>query len=722
MRLSVTQAEAPAVLRRRLGRLRWARAAWMAVDTLAALGIVAAVFVAVSLLLDRTFRFDTAQRAMILGMAGVAAAVVAWRRLVRPLGRGLSDDALARVVEARHGRLGESLLAALQFSRMDDPEAIGYSPAMVRAAIDLGLRRSADVDFLQTLDRRRRNRNLLVVGGAVVVLAVAGLLAPGTMGLWLRRNVLLADVAWPQDTHLAIVGAEGGALVCPRGDDLPVRVQADPDGVVPSVVVVDHRQAGGASGTETMAVVAGGAFRTVFRNVLEPFRVRARGGDAVTPWHEVRLVERPVVEDLRLVYAPPAYVGEGPHDLPKNVGSYPVLEGSRIEVTGAASKDLAWARLSFGKTPPEDLDRTGDRAFRTVLAGDRLRSGVYSVWLQDTTGLASKQPTRFSLRVSPDRAPTVTARLEGIGDLIVPGAVVPVRATLRDDYAVAKAELVCRVHVEEEKGAPPARRFDFGNDVPYGAKKIEAVHRQECAPLDLPVGARLTLGVEAADNDTVSGPKVGASGVFSLKVVTEDELRAELLRREQEQRLEFERLLRDQRKLAENARALAAVLDTLDRAFEDEDDRLLASTEKRQRLVGGRCTAIAEQMAGILAEVENNRIEEERKAIRHRLAGKIIEPLRLLARRNVPEAADHLDRASNVKDGEAGARRAALADAIAEQDRIVAAMRDVLRNMVKWEGYQEAVTLLREVLRAQKNVSEKTLKEYQERIRSIFDE
>jgi hypothetical protein len=49
-------------------------------------------------------------------------------------------------------------------------------------------------------------------------------------------------------------------------------------------------------------------------------------------------------------------------------------------------------------------------------------------------------------------------------------------------------------------------------------------------------------------------------------------------------------------------------------------------------------------------------------------------------------------------------------------------MRDILQNMVKWEGYQEAVSLLREVLRAQKNVSQETIEEQQRRIRSIFDD
>ena len=42
--------------------------------------------------------------------------------------------------------------------------------------------------------------------------------------------------------------------------------------------------------------------------------------------------------------------------------------------------------------------------------------------------------------------------------------------------------------------------------------------------------------------------------------------------------------------------------------------------------------------------------------------------------------------------------------------------------MVKWEGYQEAVSLLREVLKAQNQVSDETAREYRRRIEKIFED
>jgi DNA-binding transcriptional MocR family regulator len=64
---------------------------------------------------------------------------------------------------------------------------------------------------------------------------------------------------------------------------------------------------------------------------------------------------------------------------------------------------------------------------------------------------------------------------------------------------------------------------------------------------------------------------------------------------------------------------------------------------------------------------------------------------------------------------------ASLADAAKQQDELVKLMREILRHMVKWEGYQEALNLLREVLKAQRNVNDQTIKEYQRRIQKIFE-
>jgi len=714
----------PKAIQARLAALRRALRAWLWLDGLAALCVAAVPLCVLSLAADHTFRMDRPQRALCLAVAAVVLGAAAWRRLLRPLSRRIHDDALGLAIERRHPELGQRLITALQLARQPHPHALGCSPGLAAATVEAAARAVAGLDFRDALDRRRRNWNAARVAGVACLFAAACAAFPGTMRLWFQRNVLLGNALWPQKTHLRILGTRDGTLACARGDDLTVHVQADPAGVVPSIVTMQFRFQGGASGREPMVMVGANRFRMTFRNVLEPLRLRAWGGDAETPWCQVRLAERPAVESLSLRYQPPAYIGTSPVQLPANIGPHPVPFGSTLAIEGVATKDLARATLAFGKSEPQPCKLAGPRRFRTTLAGPRLRDGAYALELLDTQGYTTRPPVRFSLKIVPDLKPVVRARLEGIGDLIVPQARIPIACKMTDDHAVVKAEIVATQHLEGSE-TPQPKRLAFGSPDLFGRKQVAARHCLEAQPLALPLGSHLTLRVEALDNDSVTGPKTGTSNTFSLRVVSEAELRASLLRREQEQRLEFERLLRDQRKLLADTRALLAELKDNDTpALSDDGRRLLAAAEKKQRLVGNRCIAIAERFGAILAEAENNRLEEASTTIRERLEARIIQPLRLLARRGVLQAADCLDLARNAASqppapGKPG--RAALDAAAAEQQKIVGTMMNILKNMVKWEGYQEAVNLLRDVLKAQEGVNAETIREYRRRIEKIFD-
>ena len=49
-------------------------------------------------------------------------------------------------------------------------------------------------------------------------------------------------------------------------------------------------------------------------------------------------------------------------------------------------------------------------------------------------------------------------------------------------------------------------------------------------------------------------------------------------------------------------------------------------------------------------------------------------------------------------------------------------MRRILRNMLKWEGYQEAVTMLRDILRLETELNEETRQELDRRAAEILND
>ena len=76
----------------------------------------------------------------MLILSGGLLAYLIYRGLIVPFSSRVSDDALVLAVEKHYGRdLGESLISAVQFSRMtNEIEVQGVSPQLVRATIDRG--------------------------------------------------------------------------------------------------------------------------------------------------------------------------------------------------------------------------------------------------------------------------------------------------------------------------------------------------------------------------------------------------------------------------------------------------------------------------------------------------------------------------------------------------------------------------------------------------------
>jgi hypothetical protein len=711
----------PVAIARQLGRLRRSLRGWLVIDGLSRVAMWLAILVVVDLGIDRLLRMDRAQRTIMwLGMAAVIGVVV-WRRLVGPLRRGLSDDALAARVEARHPELHQQMISALQLARMEDAAQTGASPQLVQATIDGGNRAAEGVQFTEVVNRRKRGQNVMRGAAAVAVLAGLALAMPGTMALWWQRNVMLSDAQWPVKTHLKIVGEADGRLVAARGDDVAVLVKAE--GVLPNSVTLDYRPAGGRRQSQTMNRVGRDGYRLTLRNVLEEAKLRARGGDGQTSWITLGLVERPAVEELRLFYTPPAYIGTEPRELEAGQGSYYIPAGSTLRISGRANKPLSAAQLLKGDAVIGPLARPAedDRAFGGTIDPADLASGTYGIALTDTNqpvALDARQPVRFSVRVVEDQKPGVRAQLEGIGDMVVARAVVPITCRFSDDYAITAASLTWRQQTLEGEGGGGELAFDeLAGE--YGKPRIGPYeYRLELEPLKLTENEHLTFRITAQDNDTLHGPNAGESTLFSVKVVSEEELRTELLRREQEQRLEFERLLKDQQELLVGTRALAAGLDDAEK-LNAAQRRELDGLERRQRLAAGRCGGIAKQFDRILAEVVNNRLEEADGPMHRRLESKITQPLRALAEREIALAADGLDGAGKVPPAE---RAGVLEATIAHQRELVSMMRKILAAMVKLEGYQEAINVLREILKQQKDVRAETVKELEKRISDIFED
>jgi hypothetical protein len=704
----------------RLAQLRSRLAAWFWVDGLGRVLWIAVAVFAVDLAIDRFFRMDLPQRVvMLLLMLGLIGYAV-YRRLFKPLSATISDDALALQVEDRNKLLGQGMISALQLARLDDHAQRGMSPALVRQTVISGSQAAAAVDFTRVLDQRelRINGFILLAAAAVLLAGAVGVTQNKLLSIWFNRNLLLGSDVWPQKTYLVVKRAENGQVKFPRGEDWTQVVEVTPDSeVVPENVYIDFRNARGRN-AQAMKKSGDRMFEAVFASVIEPFEFRARGGDAYTPWIRVELVEQPAVEELHLEITPPKYTRESVQDLAPGKGPYFVLKGTSLFVSGTVNKPLVRAALAIeGKPLPLALTdaKTG---FSGKVSPEQLIAGQYTIELEDTEGLTSRRPTSFGLRIRTDREPRVRAKLVGVSGMVVPRAMVPAECRVSDDYAVTQAE-VAYVWRDETTQSPTEGKIELpAAKGLLGQREISFSDVLDLSPLNLPTGTSLNFHVAARDNDDISGPNVGKSSDFLLRIVTEQELQADILRREKEQRQEMERLLKQQEELLTDCRALQAGLTDAPLASEHKD--ALMQYQRRQKVIGTNVSAIAERLENIVIEAKNNRLEDPSGNLEKRMREDIIRPMTEIAELAVPDTVQHLDQTRRLG-ADVAPRNEALTTAVTRQQEIAEAMREILRHMVKAEGYQEAVNLLYDIQKSQQDVLDRTIKERQERIKGIIE-
>ena len=231
----------PSLVSGKLSALRRSIGFWLTVAGLSRVLLALLPIVFIDMLLDRSFRMDVAQRGVCLVIMIAIVGYLLYRKLILPLSKSLSDDVLCLEVERRHGQLGQSLISAVQFSRMSDIESLGVSRGMVEATITHGTRSAGEVDFGDVLNRRTLGYNLLLAFAVAAVFVATSGRWPGMMKTWANRNLFLGADHWPHDHTLKIVGIdEDGFLTVPRGDDLTIVVDTSESVVEPEIVTLDH--------------------------------------------------------------------------------------------------------------------------------------------------------------------------------------------------------------------------------------------------------------------------------------------------------------------------------------------------------------------------------------------------------------------------------------------------------------------------------------------------
>ncbi|MCO6438254.1 MAG: hypothetical protein J5J06_14260 [Phycisphaerae bacterium] len=646
-------------------------------------------------------------RAALLGVVGLGAVWILIRRVLEPWLVRFEPGDLAHCIERRHPGLEGSLVSAVRFAAGETGAADANSPGLMASAVHRTVQATASLDFLGVLKPSRPR--WASAGLVMIVAACVGVSAwqPELIGLWFARNVLLQDVEWPRRTRL-VVELHDGALLGARGDDLAVQAWAE--GVQPREVEIRFETESGRAGQESMTTVGNPGsyrYRYLFPAVQDELRFQLRGGDDRTDWIPVRLVERPQVVESRMLLTPPAYTRQEPVLLGDDQRVARVLAGTEVELRIHTNKPVEQSTLMSGADVIQEATFLDGWYVARMRASE---SATLHFNLRDAFGFEDRKPTRFSLRVMKDDPPIVRMSLSGVGEMITPAAVVPIEVEFRDLYGLATAELVY-VHERKDGGSEKEKLIplsSFRSGPPQFSDTVTwAVMNEAVEP-----GDRLTLFARASDFDDVNGPNEAQSAVVALRVVTVEEFLAEMARREQEYRMDLERLVDAQERV--RSELLTWRREAEAGAGADSVGAALAPLERRQRHIAGSINVLRQQFDAVLTELQVNRLDVREE--RERLEDGIIEPLSRIATRDAVLAADRMRDWSRDPNEELGFRMDE------QQVQVLEAMRAVLARMVQWEGYHEVVNMLRDIIRLQREMEEETRKAREKEVEGLFED
>ncbi len=527
--MTVTERElSPPDLRALLARVGDVRREKIGVSMATGLALVIGLIVATltaEMLFDWLVELPWLARALVLaGLAGGVGFLV-WRFALIPLFKKTNDDAAALMIEKALPIFRSRFIASIQLART--PEI--SSPVLVRALVAETTALATTQDFSSVVKTHRLTR---ATQAATVILILAFALAYfGGKATWpLLQRAFLSRVELPRKTQFAAITGDRSVGV---GDDL--RIEMTAAGVLPQQGKLILKRGGGATNDFPLLHESPKdhprQYSRLIQNVQESFTYTARLGDATSQTFRVTAVPRPTIAKLDCQQTYPSYTKLG--TVRRAPGDLSLLAGSRLQLKIRASVPIKSAslRLTGGAgelpmkiNPADPRELTGELSIRS----NTLRG--FSIHLVETHGVESKDTATYRIDVIPDKPPTVRITYpDRHEELVTQTGALLIAFEASDDFGVAHARLHYIVN-QDAGGTEKTVELDLGGKT---FKNLSRRYEWKMTALrpPPPEGSVIEYWLEVSDNNDVTGPGIGVSERYQVKLVTELEKRADLANR-----------------------------------------------------------------------------------------------------------------------------------------------------------------------------------------------
>lgn len=244
-----------------------------------------------------------------------------------------------------------------------------------------------------------------------------------------------------------------------------------------------------------------------------------------------RVLPEPRLGDFRIHYQYPSYTQLGSRSVNSPNGAVRAYPGTEVTLETFARDDILEAALLISHGEDSEIERQAVK-----VEGRRLearfvvsRGGHYRFKLRTADGEDQEERRGHELALDIDEPPEVTLLEPQESPLEVnENDRLNLLFSARDDFALGEAVVAWRVLGTAREGRAKLSSASAGNQRYSGSGQLDLLS------LEVKPGDRIAYSVEVRDNDTVNGPKVGASETKELRIYSKKNHHQQVMALQQE--------------------------------------------------------------------------------------------------------------------------------------------------------------------------------------------
>jgi hypothetical protein len=550
---------------------------------------------------------------------------------------GRDELQIARMIGRVHLQVGDRLLNLLQLS--EGNHSSSPEPFVDQAVRKLG-EPIRDVDFGAIATWKPTltwSRWAAIPAFCVLVILIA---APGPF-LEATHRVAnpLSTFEKPAPYAIQVLPGDAELII---GEDLTVSVLVT--GAAPEDAPLIERLVDGEMRSRFVNLTATeeGPLSHSWTNIRYPFRYRVTTPLVTTPWYEVLLVERPLIQQLNLRLDYPSYSRIPDQTLDANTGDFAALQGTRAQVSAIlAGAETASATIVFDSGRRVDMSLDGSSAVGTFrVSGD----DAYRIELVSPTGIQSIDPITYQVKRVLDAPPSASLLSPGALTDLSEGMEVPILVHITDDFGFSKMRLHYRLS-DSRFGSVSETFSSIELRVPYAYQLDQEVpfswDVDDSTPLDPVPGDVIDYYIEVWDNDAISGAKSAQTRVYQLRLPSLAERYEALDEAEDDTEKSIEELLDEADEAREQFEELKEeLLENPEAGFHKE--RLLEQLQERQEALEESIDAVSERMEELAQDMQQNDMVSDETMDMFEELQEVVEEIRS------PEMMDALEQLQNA--------------------------------------------------------------------------